>query len=228
MAAHNSLCTGNIWLAGSEAQKRKYIPDLASGRKIGAWALTEPTSGSDAAALKTAAKWKKDEWVLNGTKTFCTNAPVAGTFVIHAVTESSKGTRGISAFIVERGNPGLSIGKVEDKLGVRGSATSQVILSDCHVPKDATRFCPRQDRASEPAKVSTFVNAVEFSKTGAASDGVKKPPTRARGHREHLPSYRIRSGGPVGSSRRVPGTFQRRPLGRPGQYSADQPSVKVA
>jgi len=137
MAAHNSLCTGNIWLAGSEAQKRKYIPDLASGRKIGAWALTEPTSGSDAAALKTAAKWKKDEWVLNGTKTFCTNAPVAGTFVIHAVTESSKGTRGISAFIVERGNPGLSIGKVEDKLGVRGSATSQVILSDCHVPKDA-------------------------------------------------------------------------------------------
>ena len=124
MAAHNSLCTGNIWLAGSEAQKRKYIPDLASGRKIGAWALTEPTSGSDAAALKTAAKWKKDEWVLNGTKTFCTNAPVAG-------------TRGISAFIVERGNPGLSIGKVEDKLGVRGSATSQVILSDCHVPKDA-------------------------------------------------------------------------------------------
>src|SRR5207247_601870 len=137
MAAHNSLCTGNIWLAGSEAQKRKYIPDLASGRKIGAWALTEPTSGSDAAAMKTAAKRKKDEWVLKGTKTFCTNAPVAGTFVIHAVTETTKGTRGISAFIVERGNPGLSIGKVEDKLGVRGSATSQVILSDCHVPKDA-------------------------------------------------------------------------------------------
>ena len=79
-----------------------------------------------------------------------------------------------------------------------------------------------------PLEVSTFVNAVEFSKTGAASDGVKKPPTRARGHREHLPSYRIRSGGPVGSSRRVRGTFQRRPLGRPGQYSADQLSVKVA
>src|SRR5438046_2427360 len=123
--------------SGSEAQKRKYIPDLASGRKIGAWALTEPTSGSDAAAMKTAAKRKKDEWVLNGTKTFCTNAPVAGTFVIHAVTDPTKGTRGISAFIVERGNPGLSIGKVEDKLGVRGSATSQVILSDCHLPKDA-------------------------------------------------------------------------------------------
>src|SRR5204862_360463 len=123
MAAHNSLCTGNTWLAGSAGQKRKYIPD--------------PTRGSDAAAMKTAAKRKKDEWVLNGTKTFCTNAPVAGTFVIHAVTDPTKGTRGISAFIVERGNPGLSIGKVEDKLGVRGSATSQVILSDCHLPKDA-------------------------------------------------------------------------------------------
>src|SRR6266702_5785493 len=84
----------SIWLAGTEAQKRKYIPDLASGRKIGAWALTEPTSGSDAAAMVTTAKRKKDGWVLNGTKTFCTNAPVAGTFVIHAITDPSKGNRG--------------------------------------------------------------------------------------------------------------------------------------
>ncbi|HKW43911.1 MAG TPA: acyl-CoA dehydrogenase family protein [Thermoplasmata archaeon] len=136
-AAHNSLCTGTIWLAGSEGQKRRYIPDLASGRKIGAWALTEPTSGSDAAAMQTTAKRTKDGWILNGTKTFCTNAPVAGTFVIHAVTDSKKGNRGISAFIVERGNRGLSIGKVEDKLGVRGSATAQVILTDCRVPRDA-------------------------------------------------------------------------------------------
>lgn len=137
MAAHNSLCTGTIWLAGDDAQKRRYIPDLASGRKIGAWALTEPTSGSDAAAMRTTAKRTKDEWVLNGTKTFCTNAPVAGTFVIHAITDPTKGNRGISAFIVERGNPGLSIGKVEDKLGVRGSATSQVILTDCHLSKES-------------------------------------------------------------------------------------------
>ena len=137
MAAHNSLCTGTIWLAGNEAQKKKYIPDLASGRKIGAWALTEPTSGSDAAAMRTTAKRTKDGWVLDGTKTFCTNAPVAGTFVIHAITDPAAGNRGISAFIVERGNPGLSIGKIEDKLGVRGSATSQVILTDCRVPKDA-------------------------------------------------------------------------------------------
>jgi butyryl-CoA dehydrogenase len=137
MAAHNSLCTGNIWLEGNEAQKRRYIPDLASGRKIGAWALTEPTSGSDAAAMQTTAKRTKTGWVLSGTKNFCTNAPVAGTFVIHAITDATKGNRGISAFIVERGNRGLSIGKVEDKLGVRGSATSQVILSECHVPEDA-------------------------------------------------------------------------------------------
>src|SRR5438128_11314912 len=137
MAAHNSLCTGNIGRAGDEDQRRTYIPDLASGRKIGAWALTEPTSGSDAAAMQTTAKRVKDGWILNGTKTFCTNAPVAGTFVIHAITDPSKGNRGISAFIVERGNRGLSIGKVEDKLGVRGSATSQVILTDCKVPKEA-------------------------------------------------------------------------------------------
>ncbi len=137
MAAHNSLCAGTIWLAGNEDQRRRYIPDLASGRKMGAWALTEPTSGSDAAAMRTTAMRTKDGWVLNGTKTFCTNAPVAGTFVIHAITEPSKGNRGISAFIIERGNPGLSIGKIEDKLGVRGSVTSQVILTDCHVPSGA-------------------------------------------------------------------------------------------
>ena len=137
MAAHNSLCTGTIWLAGNEDQRRRYIPDLASGRKMGAWALTEPMSGSDAAAMRTTATRTKDGWVLNGTKTFCTNAPVAGTFVIHTITEPSKGNRGISAFIIERGNPGLSIGKIEDKLGVRGSVTSQVILTDCHVPSGA-------------------------------------------------------------------------------------------
>src|SRR6266702_2466919 len=89
MAAHNSLCTGTIWLAGTEEQKRRYIPDLASGRKIGAWALTEPTSGSDAAAMVTTAKRTKDGWVLNGTKTFCTNAPVAGTFVSSEIGRAS-------------------------------------------------------------------------------------------------------------------------------------------
>ena len=136
MAAHNSLCTGNLLIAGSKEQKRRYVPDLATGRRIGAWALTEPASGSDAASMTTEAKKEGNEWVLDGTKNFCTNAPVAGTFVIMAVTDRAKGNRGISAFIVERGNPGLRIGKVEDKLGMRGSATSQVILEHCRVPKE--------------------------------------------------------------------------------------------
>ena len=136
MAAHNSLCTGNILIAGTKEQKKRYVPDLAAGRRIGAWGLTEPASGSDAASMTTEARPEGKGWLLNGTKNFCTNAPVAGTFVIMAVTDRAKGNRGISAFIVERGNPGLRIGKVEDKLGMRGSATSQVILEDCRVPKE--------------------------------------------------------------------------------------------
>jgi len=137
MAAHNSLCTGNLYLAGSEEQKARYVPDLASGRKIGAWALTEAGSGSDAAAMQTTAVRTAKGWTLRGTKNLCTNAPVAGTFVIMAVTDRAKGSRGISAFIVESGTPGLAIGKVEDKMGVRGSATSQVLLTDCEVATDA-------------------------------------------------------------------------------------------
>src|SRR5256886_5829208 len=109
MAAHNSLCTGTIWLAGTEAQKRRYVPDLASGRKIGAWALTEPTSGSDAGAMQTTAKRKKDGWVLNGTKTFCTNAPVAGNLVLPANTGQGEGDPGGSAIVAERGKPGPSL-----------------------------------------------------------------------------------------------------------------------
>jgi butyryl-CoA dehydrogenase len=137
MSAHNTLGMGNIWLAGSEEQRKRYIPDLASGRKLAAWALTEPASGSDAAAMKTIAKQTAHGWVLDGTKNFCTNAPVASTFVIMAVTDPAKGNKGISAFIVERGNPGLKVGKVEDKLGVRASGTAQVLLTECEVAADA-------------------------------------------------------------------------------------------
>jgi butyryl-CoA dehydrogenase len=137
MSAHNTLGMGNIWLAGTEGQRKRYVPELASGRKIAAWALTEPSSGSDAAAMKTTAERTARGWVLSGAKNFVTNAPVAGTFVIMAITDRSKGTKGISAFIVERGNPGLEIGKIEDKLGVRASGTAQVLLNDCEVPADA-------------------------------------------------------------------------------------------
>ncbi len=137
MSAHNTLGMGNIWLTGTEEQRKRYIPDLASGRKLAAWALTEPASGSDAAAMKTVAKKTAKGWVIDGTKNFCTNAPVASTFVIMAVTDATKGNKGISAFIVERGTPGIKVGKVEDKLGVRASGTAQVLLTDCGVPKDA-------------------------------------------------------------------------------------------
>jgi len=136
MASHNSLCVGNILIAANEEQRRKYLPDLATARKMGAWALTEPGSGSDAAGMTTMAVRQGNEWVLNGVKNFITNAPVAGTFVIVANTEPAKGNHGISAFIITKENPGLKIGKIEDKFGVRGSATSQIILEDCHVPNE--------------------------------------------------------------------------------------------
>ena len=136
MAAHNSLCTGNILIAGTDDQKRRYVPELAAGKKIGAWGLTEPSVGSDAGGMKTAAKPEGNHWVIDGAKNFCTNAPVAGTFVITAKTDAAKGNRGISAFIIEKGTPGLHIGKIEDKLGMRASATSQVILEGCKIPAE--------------------------------------------------------------------------------------------
>src|SRR5881396_3562263 len=110
MWAHNSLCTNHIATFGSEAQKRRYLPRLASGEVLGAWGLTEPGSGSDAAALRTRAELSGDEWILNGSKAFITNASVAGTAVIMARTDPEKGTRGVSAFILEKGAPGFSAG----------------------------------------------------------------------------------------------------------------------
>jgi alkylation response protein AidB-like acyl-CoA dehydrogenase len=136
MAAHNGLCTGNILIAATEEQKRRYVPDLAAGKKIGAWGLTEPSVGSDPAGMKTTATRDGDAYVLNGSKNFCTNAPVAGTFVLTAKTDPAKGSRGVSAFIVEKGTPGLHVGKMEDKLGMRASATSQVLLEDCRLPAE--------------------------------------------------------------------------------------------
>src|SRR5256886_17079215 len=116
MAAHNSLCTGTIWLAGTEAQKRRYVPDLASGRKIGAWALTEPTSGSDPGAMQTTAKRKKDGWGLNGTKTFCTNAPVAGERADQPCSEEGEGKRGVSRRITYGGKTRISRRKVAEQI----------------------------------------------------------------------------------------------------------------
>jgi len=136
VAAHNSLCTNHIFLAGSEEQRRKYIPRLASGEWLGAWGLTEPGSGSDAGAARTTAVRKGDRWVLNGNKTFITNAHYADVAVVIAVTDREQGTHGLSAFVVERGTPGFRPGKKENKLGLRASDTSELIFEDCEIPAE--------------------------------------------------------------------------------------------
>jgi alkylation response protein AidB-like acyl-CoA dehydrogenase len=131
LAAHNSLCANHIVQFASEEQKQRYLPDLANGERFGSWCLTEPTSGSDAAAMKTRAERRGDDWVLNGSKAFITNASLAGVFVVMAVTDPAAGRGGITAFLVERGTAGLEVGKKEDKLGVRSSDTAGVHLTDC-------------------------------------------------------------------------------------------------
>ena len=136
VAAHNSLCSGHIFLAGTEAQKKAFLVPLAKGEKIGCWGLTENNAGSDAGGTRTTAVRDGSHWVLNGSKTFITNARVADTAVVMAVTDKTKGKKGISAFIVERGTPGFRPGKKEDKLGVRSSDTSELVLEDCRIPAE--------------------------------------------------------------------------------------------
>jgi len=136
VGSHNSLCCGHILLAGSEEQKRTFLPPLARGEKLGAWGLTEPGSGSDAGAMRTRATLEGDHWVIRGDKQFITQGSTAGTYVIMASTDPSQGTRGISAFVVDRETPGLSIGKLEKKLGVRASDTAALHFDEMRVPKD--------------------------------------------------------------------------------------------
>lgn len=135
-SAHTSLCSWPIFNWGNEEQKKKYLPDLLSGRKLGAFGLTEPGAGTDAAGQQTRAVLEGDEWVLNGSKVFITNGGYADTFVVMAMTDKSKGTRGISSFIVEKGDPGFSIGKTEDKMGICASSTTELIFQNCRIPKD--------------------------------------------------------------------------------------------
>jgi alkylation response protein AidB-like acyl-CoA dehydrogenase len=136
VAAHNGLGASHIFMFGNEAQKQKYLVPLASGRQLAAWALTEATSGSDAASMRTTAMRDGDCWVINGTKQFITHGATGDVMVVMAVTSRAKGSRGISAFIVERGTAGLRAGKKENKLGMRSSETSEVILEQCRVPAD--------------------------------------------------------------------------------------------
>ncbi len=136
VAAHNGLCSSHIALFGTEAQKQQYLVPLVRGEKIGAWGLTESTSGSDAAGMRTTATRAGTCFVLNGSKTFTTHGRVGDVAVVMAVTDRAAGTKGISAFIVEKGTPGLAPGKKEDKLGMRASDTSEMIFENCRIPAD--------------------------------------------------------------------------------------------
>ena len=136
VSAHTSLCMAPILEHGTEEQKMKYLPKLASGEWIGAFGLTEPNAGTDAAMQQTTAVDAGDKWIINGSKIFITNASEASVFIVMAMTDKSKGTKGISAFIVEKGFKGFSIGKKEMKMGIRGSATCELIFENCEVPKE--------------------------------------------------------------------------------------------
>ena len=136
VAAHNGLGTNHINRFGNYKQKKKYLPDLTSGNKIAAWGLTESSSGSDAAGLKTTAVKKDGFYILNGSKTFCTHGTVGKTAVIMAITDKDKGKKGISAFILEKGMDGFIVGKKENKLGMRASDTTQLTFDNCKVPEE--------------------------------------------------------------------------------------------
>lgn len=136
VSAHTSLCCWPIYHWGNEEQKRKYLPDLLSGKKLGAFGLTEPNAGTDASGQQTRAELVDGKWILNGAKVFITNGGYADVFVVMAMTDKKKGNHGISAFIVEKGDEGFSIGKTEDKLGIHGSSTTELIFQNCAIPED--------------------------------------------------------------------------------------------
>lgn len=135
-SAHTSLCAAPIFEYGTENQKKKYLPDLLTARKVGAFGLTEPSAGTDVGGMQTTAVLQGDKYILNGTKVFITNGGAAGTYVIFAMTDKAAGSHGISAFIVEREFPGFSIGREEKKMGIHGSSTTELIMEDCEVPKE--------------------------------------------------------------------------------------------
>ena len=142
VAAHVSLCSNHIYLAGSDEQKKRYLPKLTTGEWIGCWSLTEPEAGSDAGGTRTKAVLDGDCWVLNGGKTFTTNAQVADVCVAMAMTDRAASSHGISAFILEKGVPGFQVGKKENKLGMRCSPTGEVLFHDCRLP--ASQLCGKR------------------------------------------------------------------------------------
>src|ERR1700733_5221623 len=134
--AHSNLCVNQIRRNGTDEQKRRYLPKLITGEEVGALAMSEPNAGSDVVSMRTRADRKGDRFILNGSKMWITNGPVAETFVIYAKTDLAAGSRGITAFLVERGMKGFSQGMKLDKLGMRGSDTAELIFTDCEVPAE--------------------------------------------------------------------------------------------
>ncbi len=163
LGAHTGIGTSGLVMAGSGAIKEKYLPAMAEGKKIGAFALTEPGAGSDAAALKTSAVKKGDRWILNGVKHFITNGPIADVVTTMAVTDPSRGARGISAFVVEKDFPGFRVGKIEKKMGLRGSYTSEIIFEDCEVPEE--NLLGRENEG--------FITALKILASGRAGLGAR-------------------------------------------------------
>jgi alkylation response protein AidB-like acyl-CoA dehydrogenase len=152
LAAHNSLCTGHIYYCGSDAQKEKYLPKLASGEWLGAWGLTEANTGSDAGNMKTIAEKDGDEWVLNGTKNWITHGISGDIAVVIARTGEPRSSGNATAFIVERGTPGFNAGKKENKLGMRASETAEMVFDNCRIP-DANRIGEVGDGFRQALKV---------------------------------------------------------------------------
>ncbi len=137
IGAHTSIGSMSIFLGGTDEQKRRYLPDLTAGRKLAAFSLTEPSSGSDAASIQTTARKDGSKWLLNGTKIWVTNGPIADVVVVYAANDRSKGARGgITAFIVEKGFKGFRVGRIDEKMGLRGSKTGELIFEDCEVPEE--------------------------------------------------------------------------------------------
>lgn len=163
--AANALGTYPILLYGSDAQKKKYLPDIASGKKLVAFGLTEANAGSDASGIQTTAKLEGNEYVLNGTKQWITNGGEAGVYTVIAITDKSKGPRGASAFIVEKGTPGFTFGKKENKMGIRASSTTELIFNNCRIPRENLI-------AKEGMGFIVAMKTLDSSRAGVGAQGV--------------------------------------------------------
>ncbi len=162
---HNALCCWPIYTYGTEEQKKKYLPDLLSGKKLGAFGLTEPNAGTDAAGTQTKAVLDGDEWVLNGSKIFISGGGIAEVYIIMAMTDRSKGTKGISAFIVEKGDKGFSAPKHENKMGIRGSIAAELVFEDCRIPR-------RQTPLTEGKGFKVAMSSLDVGRLGIAAQAL--------------------------------------------------------